>query len=149
MQPLIADASVVELAVPAIAAILGVLLGGAVPHFFTKRRNAEGRYDAAISAVARLQAARWGVSVTLPSAMVKDPDPVELTKIERELSVEGIRRFIAAADEARATLSALYPYSPDLRHYWDKFEIPQAELDDLVRTLMERRGQPTEEHPPT
>lgn len=147
MAPVLADVSFLESAVPAIAAIAGVVLGGFLPHLFTRRRNAEARYDAAIAAVTRLQAARHGVQVTLPADLVKARSRDEHARIEQELSVEGVRRFLASAAEARATLAALYPYSPDLRPYWDKFEVPDSELAGLVDVLMERRVRPTRKHP--
>lgn len=142
----IADASFLELAIPAAAALGGVTLGSVLPHFFTQRRNAEARYDAAITAVTGLQSARWGATVNVRPDLVKAASADELAKIEQELSVEGVRRFMVAAAEARATLAALYPYSPDLREYWDKFEVPESDLDGLIRVLLERRKKPTQVH---
>jgi hypothetical protein len=142
----LADASFLELAVPVVAALGGVTLGAVLPHFFTEHRNAEARYDAAIAAVTRLQSARHGVGLALPADAVKAVNAEEHARIEQELSVEGVRRFLTAAAEARATLAALYPYSPDLREFWDRFEVPDAELDGLVRILSERRRKPTRAH---
>jgi hypothetical protein len=142
----LADASFLELAVPAAAALGGVALGSVLPHLFTQRRNAEARYDAAITAVTGLQAARWAGSVSVPREAVKAADAEEHAKIEQELSVEGVRRFMIAAAEARAALAALYPYSPDLRKYWDRLEVPDSDLDELVRILSERRRKPTQRH---
>ena len=125
----------------------GVSLGGYLVHIFTRRRAAEGRYDDAITAVARLQAERHAGNVSVKGEYVKASGD-ELLKIERELSVDGVKRFIEARADARAALAALYPYSPDLRRYWDKTEISETELDELTDLLMKRRRRPTMIHAP-
>ena len=136
----------VELLVPAGAVIAGVLLGGFLPHFLSRRRDAQARYDRAISAVTRLQSARQGITVNIPAEVVKARSSEELSGIEQELSIERVRRFLEAAAEARAAVAELYPFSPDLRGYWSKFEISDSEVDGLVGVLMKRRRRPTKRH---
>ncbi len=138
---------VFEVLTPVMTGLAGVSLGGYLVHIFTRRRAAEGRYDDAITAVARLQAERHAGNVSVPGEYVKASGD-ELLKIERELSVDDVKRFIEARADARAALAALYPYSPDLRRYWDKTEIPEAELDELTDLLMKRRRRPTTVHAP-
>lgn len=138
--------SVVDLVVPALTGLVGVSLGGYLVHVFTRRRSAEARYDAAITAVARLQSERHGGGVSVSPQLVKARDDEELWKIEQQLSVEDVRRFTEARAEARAALAALHAYSPDLRRYWDKLEITPDELDELTELLMQRRRKPTKVH---
>lgn len=63
-----------------------------------------------------------------------------------ELAKEGVREFVQAAAESRAALAALHPYSPDLKEYWDKFEIPGQEWEPLIALLSERRRKPRTRH---
>jgi hypothetical protein len=146
MELLVADASFVELLVPAAAVIAGVVLGGLLPDALGRWRDAQAKYDRAISAITRLQSARHGVGVGIPSRFVKARTPEDLAMIEQELSVNGVRGFFEAAATARAALAELYPVSPDLRPYWDKFEVPDAEVDDLVKLLTSRRRRPNKKH---
>jgi hypothetical protein len=146
MRFLIAEASALELLVPALAVLAGVVLGGLLPDLLARRRGAQARYDEAISAVARLQSSRQGITIDVPAGIVKARTPEELASIEQTFSVENVRRFLDAAAEARAALAELHPFSPDLRSYWSKFEIPDSELDGLVDLLMKRRRRPTQRH---
>ena len=125
----------------------GIVLGGLLPYFLTERRTAKARYDSAIEKVTRVQALRHGGGgVSVPSKFVRPTSDEEHAKIEQELSVEGVRRWLDADAEARSALAALHPYSPDLQKYWDRFEIPTTDLDSLVKTLLERRRRPTRVH---
>lgn len=142
----LAIAEVVELLVPAMTTLGGVSVAGYLVHRFTQRRTAEARYDDAISAVARLQAARHAGNVKVPGKYVQ-AEGEQLAQIEQQLSVETVRQFMDAAADARAALAALYAYSPDLRRFWDKLELPQHELDEVTALLMERRRKPTKVHP--
>lgn len=148
LMPLMAVlAAFVDVAVPAVTGLAGISLAGYLVHVFTRRRTAETRYDDAITAVARLQAERYAGDINLPGEVVQASGE-ELRKIKQELSVDGVKRFLAARSDARAALAALYAYSPDLRRYWDKQEIPESELDELTQLLMERRRSPTKVHRP-
>jgi hypothetical protein len=146
MPLLIANASAIELLVPALAVIAGVVVGGLLPDLLAQRRSAQAKYDKAISAVARMQSTRQGVPVSMPAELVKARTPQELASIEQSLSIDNVRQFMAAAAEARAALAELHPFSPDLRSYWNKFEIPDTEMDGLVDVLMTRRRRPTKRH---
>lgn len=141
----LAVAEVIELLVPAVTTLGGLGVAGYLVHFFTKRRTAEARYDDAISAVARLQAARHAGSIKVPGEYVQ-AEGERLAEIEQQLSVESVQRFMDAAYDARAALAALHAYSPDLRRFWDKLEIPQQEQDEVTNLLMERRRKPTKIH---
>lgn len=143
MRFLLAEANTVGLLVPALAVIAGVVVGGLLPDLLSRRRDAQARYDRAISAVARLQAARQGIPVSMPPEIVKARTPEELESIEQSFSIENVRQFMATAAEARAALAELHPFSPDLRPYWSQFEIPDTELDGLVDLLTKRRRRPT------
>lgn len=125
-----------------IIALVGIVVGQLLPEYLSTRRTVRDRYDAAISAVAGLQAARHAAGVNVPSQFLKPVNEQEEQKAVQELSTEGVRSFLAAAASARKALSALHPYSPDLKPYWDKFEVPEAELDELVDLLYERRKKP-------
>lgn len=138
-------AGVIEQIVPVATGLAGVSLAGYLVHYFTKRRAAEARYDDAITAVARVQSERHAGNISVPGDYVKAQGP-ELAKIEQQLSVEGVQRFLEACAEARAALAALHAYSPDLRRYWDKLEIAPEELDTLTELLVERRRKPTKRH---
>lgn len=139
------DAWIVLLAAPLIA-FLGVIVGQLIPEYFGRRRMIRDRYDAAIRAVAEEQAARQGVGLNIPEEYLKAVDSAAHATLEQELSVEAVRRFLEAAAEARAALAALYPYSPDLEPYWNKFEIPEREMHDLIDLLQERRNDPLTRH---
>jgi hypothetical protein len=143
---MIVTAALVEVLVASLTALGTVSLSGYLIHLFTRRRTAEGRYDDALTAVARLQAERHTGNLSIPGKLVKATG-TELAKIEQDLSVDGVKRFLEARADARAALAALYPYSPDLRRYWDKVEISDAELDELTQLLLERRRKPTKVHP--
>lgn len=142
----LAVAEIIQLFAPVVSALGGVALAGYLVHHFTKRRTAEARYDDAISAVARLQAARHAGNVKVPGEYVQ-AEGERLAQIEQQLSVESVQQFLEAAYEARAALAALHAYSPDLQPFWDKLEIPQTELDQVTKLLMVRRRKPTKVHP--
>jgi hypothetical protein len=97
-------------------------------------------YDAAIAAVAALEAARWGHGLhgesvtTLP---VLTPEEKEV--LMKELDTEATRRLVAAKDAARIALAALHPYAPDLKRYWDKNEPVHENESDAVLTLLAKR----------
>ena len=46
-----------------------------------------------------------------------------------------------AKDAVRAALAALYPYSPDLKRYWDRNEPVEESEADAVLTLLAKRRQ--------
>jgi hypothetical protein len=48
---------------------------------------------------------------------------------------------------ARLALAALHPFSPDLRPYWDRFEVGENDLDRLIDILTTRRQRPRQRHP--
>lgn len=132
-----------SLLVSPVLALFGVVIGASLPRLFEQRREAQARYDDAITAVAQLQAHRHGAGVNVPSHFIKPVDAAAEAKVLQELSTDGLRRFLESAAAARAALAALHPFSPDLKPYWDKFEVSEAELDSLVATLRVRRRHPT------
>jgi hypothetical protein len=138
----------VALALAPLVAFAGVLAGQLLPEYFSRRRVVRDRYDAAISAVAGLQAARHGAGLDVPVRYLKPIDSKAGKEVIQELSTEGVRSFLVAAAAARAALAALHPYSPDLRPYWNKFEVAESELDPLVGLLYERRKRPLKRHAP-
>jgi hypothetical protein len=133
------------IAAPLIA-FAGVVVGQWLPEYFSRRRVVRDRYDAAIRAVAELQAARHGAGLAIPPAYLKSVDQAAHGKVLQDLSVEAVRRFLDAAAAARASLAALHSYSPDLRPYWNRFEVSEDELDDLVSLLQKRREKPLKHH---
>lgn len=139
------SAYIVLLAAPLIA-FSGVLAGQLLPEYFGRRRVIRDRYDLAISAVTQLQAARHGAGLDVPSHLLKAVDDKAAAEAVQELSTDGVKRYLNAAAASRAALAALHVYSPDLREYWDKFEVAEAELDPLVATLFDRREHPLKQH---
>jgi hypothetical protein len=130
------------LAVPALTAFLGFLIGQLVPEFFNRREIGRARYDAALTAATNAYAARHGVGLSIPKEWLKSPDDATHAATESELSKAAIVRFLDTSAEARSALAALYPWSPDLRIYWDR---PFMEGDDfakVVSILAERRKSP-------
>jgi hypothetical protein len=127
---------------PVAGALLGVALGQFMPEWFRRRSTAEARYDAAIAAVATMRSAHHGVSLDFPAEWVKASTPAEHAQDKHELSKEALKRWLDAAAEARAALAALYPWSPDLRAYWDRPFIDEQDFDSLMRLLFERRRAP-------
>lgn len=69
------------------------------------------------------------IPVSVPAELVKAENPKQLASIEQGLSIENVKKFMAAAAEARAALAEPHPFSPDLRSYWSKFEILGEEMD--------------------
>ncbi|MET9019213.1 hypothetical protein ABZV93_04435 [Actinopolymorpha sp. NPDC004070] len=133
-------------AIAALASLLGVLLGAYLPRRFDQTYTARARYDAAVTAAAKLQAARNGVGLNIPQRFTAASSIEEHETIVQELSTDAVKRFLQAASDARASLAELYPYSPDLKIYWDKFEISPDELDNLIATLTDRRKRPLRRH---
>lgn len=58
-------------AVPALTALLGFVVGQVVPELFNRRAAGRARYDAAIAAVSRAHAARFGVGLGIPMEWLK------------------------------------------------------------------------------
>jgi hypothetical protein len=137
----------------AIFGLLGVVLGGAITywsqHAADKRREKHEAlqaiaemYDAAIAAVATLEAARWGPGLHSEAVMTLPAvTPEQKEALMKELDTEATRRLVAAKDAVRAALAALYPYSPDLKRYWDKNEPVEESEADAVLTLLAKRRQ--------
>jgi hypothetical protein len=111
-----------------------------------RRRSCCARSPRYRAAVAALQAARHGAGLNIAPNHLQAVDAAAEAQAVQELSTEGVRRFLDAAAAARAALAALHVYSPDLRTYWDKFEVTDAELDPLVKLLFERRRRPLKQH---
>lgn len=128
---------------PVAGALLGVALGQFVPEWFRRRSGAEARYDVAIAAVATMRSAHHGVGLEFPAGWVKAATDGELAQDQHELSKEALKRWLDAAAEARSALAALYPWSPDLRPYWDQPFLPEDEFEALMRLLFERRRTPS------
>lgn len=124
---------------PIIGALLGVMVGQLSPEFFRRRAAAEAKYDAAIAAVGKAFAARQGVGLDFPPEWVRAPDDAAYTATQHELSKKAVARYLDANADARAALAALYPWSPDLRRYWEGSVIHEDDFDALVAILTERR----------
>ncbi|WP_405396237.1 hypothetical protein [Microbispora hainanensis] len=132
--------------VAALASLLGVALGVYLPRRFDQRFAARARYDAALTAACKLQAARNGISPDVKEQFTRAMSPEEHARILQDLAVDSVKRFLQAAVDARTTLAELHPYSPDLKKYWDKFEITPDELEELIVILTERRKRPLKRH---
>lgn len=130
------------LAIPTLTALLGFVIGQLVPEFLKRRAAGRARYDAAISAVSRAYAARFGVGLGIPMEWLKSPDAATHAATESELSKAGMERFLVASAEARAALAALHPWSPDLQVYWDGTLLQEEHFDTLIGFLYERRRSP-------
>jgi hypothetical protein len=128
------------------AGLAGVVIGQLLPEYFARRRAIRDLYDSAIRAVATAQAARHGVSLTIPRGYLKAPTATTHRKAEHELSLQTVRSWLDATAAARTALAALHPYSPDLKRYWDKFELTPAETDEVISLLDKRRRRPRKRH---
>jgi hypothetical protein len=136
------------LAIPALTALLGFAVGQLVPEFLKRRATGRARYDAAISAVSRAHAARFGVGLGIPKEWLKAPDAATHAATESELSRAAIERFLVASSEARAALAALHPWSPDLQVYWDGTFLQEEHFDTVIGLLYERRKSPLKRYGP-
>ena len=134
------------LAVPAVTAFLGFVAGQLVPEFLSRRAIARGRYDTAIAAVSKAASARHGVGVRIPPEYLRATTGGEHAAAEAELSKAGVERFLKLDGEARAALAALYPWSPDLRTYWDRAFMDDKAFDELIGVLIKRRKSPFKRH---
>lgn len=126
--------------------LLGVALGALLPALLESRKSAQARYDRALAAVARLQAARHGAGLNIPSNYLGATDEAAAGAARQRLSEAGVQQFLESAHEARSALAELYPWSPDLRRYWDAFEVPETALAELTATLVQRRRHPLRMH---
>ncbi|MGA4994954.1 hypothetical protein [Nonomuraea bangladeshensis] len=70
----------------------------------------------------------------------------EQARLLQEFAVDAAKSFLQAAADARAAMAELYPHSPDLKRYWDKFEITEEELEELIVLLTQRRKRPLKRH---
>ncbi|MEV4112430.1 hypothetical protein [Nonomuraea sp. NPDC049695] len=132
--------------IAALASLLGVALGVYLPRRFDQRFAARARYDAALTAASKLQAARHGVAPNVGVQYTRAISEEEQARILQELAVDAVKSFLQAAADARAGVAELYPYSPDLKRYWDKFEITEDELEELIVLLTQRRRRPLKRH---
>jgi hypothetical protein len=130
------------LAVPATTAFLGFVAGQLVPEFLGRRAMARSRYDTAIAAVSKAASARHGVGVRGPAEYLRATDLASHAAVEADLSKAGVERFVTMDAEARGALAALYPWSPDLRDYWDRPYLDEKAFDELVGVLVKRRKSP-------
>lgn len=133
--------------ISAASALLGVVLGQALPELFARRRLARKLYEDALTAICLLQAALWNGQTNIE----KDAYPIlsknDLDQFRQELARESIKQVVAARASARAALAALYPYSPDLRSQWDsQLIVADGEFDRLINILVERSKRPTKRH---
>jgi hypothetical protein len=122
--------------------LLGVVVGQILPEFFRQRAEARERYDSAISAVTNAYAARHGVGLGVPREWLKAPDQERHALTEYELSKAAMERFLDANAAARSALASLYPWSPDLRAFWDRPMLNEKDFDAVVSILTERRRSP-------
>ncbi|MGB7587687.1 MAG: hypothetical protein WBM00_03155 [Solirubrobacterales bacterium] len=133
-------------AVPALTALLGFVVGQVMPELFNRRAAGRARYDAAIAAVSRAHAARFGVGLEIPMEWLKSPDAATHAATESELSKAAMERFLIASADARAALAALHPWSPDLQVYWDGTLLREEHFDTVIGLLYERRKSPLKRH---
>lgn len=131
-----------------VGTLAGVALGAVLPALLDARRAAQARYDRALAAVAGLQAARHGAGLSVPAHYLGAADESIAAAAQQRLSEAGVQRFLDSAHDARTALAELYPWSPDLRRYWDAFEVSDAALSELTATLVQRRRRPTKTHDP-
>jgi hypothetical protein len=134
------------LAVPAVTAFLGFVAGQLVPEFLSRRALARSRYDTAIAAVSKAASTRHGVGVRVPPEYLRSTTGAEHASVEAELSKAGVERFVREDAEARAALAVLYPWSPDLRAYWDRPFMDENAFDEVVGILVKRRKRPFKRH---
>lgn len=119
-----------------------VLPLGAVVAWVSARwqRRADRRdelLNEAIAAVCRLQAARHGPSGIERLHFVPKEDRAEIAAKLRE---QMVRDFVEAARDARFALAAADPHvGGGLCKYWDKFEVSEAERDEVVMILLRAR----------
>jgi hypothetical protein len=134
------------LAVPAVTAFLGFVAGQLVPEYISRRAAARSRYDTAIAAVSKAASTRHGVGVSVPTGYLRATTGAEHASVEAELSKAGVERFVKEDAEARAALAVLYPWSPDLRDYWDRPFMDEKTFDEVIGILVERRKHPFKRH---
>lgn len=133
-------------ALPAIAALLGVVVGQVIPEFFSRRAAGRERYDAAIAAVSKAYATRHGVGLGIKQEWLKSPDDETHAATEQEFSKAAVERFLNASAETRSALASLYPWSPDLRVYWDRPFMKDDDFDAVIAILAKRRKSPLKRH---
>jgi hypothetical protein len=120
--------------------LLGVIVGATLAYLMgirTRRRERiDELFDTAIAKVAIMQASR----IHPTKLGILDFPSDELKRLEDDFRVEGYRHFVRMAGECREALAAVHPYCPNLRPYWEKFEVAEDEVDEVIRILQECRG---------
>jgi hypothetical protein len=84
--------------------------------------------------------------VRVPPEYLRSTTGAEHASVEAELSKAGVERFVREDAEARAALAVLYPWSPDLRAYWDRPFMDENAFDEVVGILVKRRKRPFKRH---
>lgn len=96
-------------------------------------------YDLAITAVATVEAARWGPGTRVDATAFPSADEEQRKALMRQLDGEAVQRFVRARQDVRTALVALHPHT-DLRRFWDKSEAAsEAEFGELMTLLAEHR----------
>lgn len=121
--------------------LVNLAAGAILTYLFAVRRSRREQIDRlfgeAMAGVVELQASRHIGSGIPPDLLQGTSDQHEQLRLE--VTAQAIKSFIEAARETRAQLAAVYPYCPEVRPYFEKFEVSPHEVDELLRILREAR----------
>lgn len=123
--------------IAASVALVVAFLTPTVTSLRARRQAVHDKFDAAVSALLLVQAARH-----TPTGMASTPSgwtPEEHRALNLRMNEKGIEFFVECTADAKVALSAIAPYVPEVRDYiTSKWELLEDEEPEL-RTKIEAR----------
>ncbi len=120
--------------------LAGVVLGSWLGYRLSRKQSRSERLDAlfdeAESSVYELQAARY-FATGIPEGLLGNADTEGA--MTSQTRMDGVQAFIESAAECRRALARLQPFCSELRSYWDKLEVSEAEADLVIDLLRKCR----------
>lgn len=102
-----------------------------------RREEIDRLFNEAMAAVVELQASRH-IGSGIPAELLQGTAE-QHAELRVEIARDAIKAFVASARETRLKLAAVYPYCPQVRPYFEKFEVPGNEVDPLLDILLAGR----------
>jgi hypothetical protein len=125
--------AVVQISAAVIAASVALVVAFLTPTVTSlraRRQAIHDRFDAAVSALLLVQAARWS-----PTGMRQTPagwTPEEHRALNLRMNEKGVEFFVQCTADAKVALSAIAPYVPEIRDditsKWELFEEEEPAL---------------------
>lgn len=125
--------------IAASVALVVAFLTPTVTSLRTRRQAVHDKFDAALSALLLVQAARH-----TPTGMAQTPSgwtSEEHRALNRRMNEKGIEFFVEKSADAKVALAAIAPYVPEVRDYiTSKWELREDEEPELRSKIESRRA---------